>query len=205
MSRNLIRWGLWLGGLLTLALCATRLPAATLVHAQQPTGSVPTVTGTPLGPRITVNIDQDFVNVRSGPSSFSYPRIGILMRGESASAIGRSFDNQWIQIVYWGVPGNIGWVFAANVTLSSQALPFIDSPPTPTLQATPTINPTLQAAFISPVPATQLITFTPAAPVEPPSFVDVEVSATAAPVGLLIFGFGVVGALVAVASFLRGR
>ena len=198
-------WGLWLACLLTLILAATRLPAIPLVHAQQPTGSIPTVTGTPLGPRITVNLDQDFVNVRSGPSSFSYPRIGILMRGESAPALARSQDNQWIMIEYWGVPGNIGWVFAANVTLSSQILPFVDSPPTPTLEATPTINPTLQAAFITPIPATPLETYTPAAPIEPPVFSDVEVAPTAAPMGLLIFGFGVVGVLVAVVSFLRGR
>ncbi|MEW5940249.1 MAG: SH3 domain-containing protein [Chloroflexota bacterium] len=202
---KLSRFGLWLGGLATLILLAARLPAATLVHAQQPTGSIPTVTGTPLGPRITVNLDQDFVNVRSGPSSFYYPRIGILMRGESAPALGRSLDNQWIQIEYLGVPGNVGWVFAANVTLSSQALPFVDAPPTPTSRATPTINPTLQAAYSTPIAPTALETFTPAAPVEPPAFSDVPVSATAAPMGLLIFAFGVVGVLVAVVSLLRGR
>jgi hypothetical protein len=205
MPRKIVRWSLWLAGLFALTYLAARIPTLPSVHAQQPTGSIPTVTGTPRGPYISVNLDQDFVNVRSGPSSFFYPRIGILMRGQTAPALARSEDGQWIQIEYWGVPGDVGWVFAANVTLSSQALPIVDAPPTPTLEATPTINPTLQAAFITPVAPTALATFTPAGQVEAPVFSDVDVDPTAAPLGLLIFGFGVVGVLVAVVSILRGR
>jgi hypothetical protein len=194
-----------MGVLLALSILATRVPDVVIVQAQQPTGSIPTVTGTPGGPRVTVNLDQDFVNVRSGPSSFFYPRIGILVRGQSAPALGRSSEGGWIEIEYLGVPGNIGWVFGANVTLSSQSLPIVEAPPTPTPLATPTINPTLAAAFIPPVTATGLATFTPAAPVEVPTFTDVNIDTTGAPMGLLIFGFGVVGLLVAIVSFLRGR
>ncbi len=35
--------------------------------AQQPTVAIATVTGTPAGTMITVNMDQDHVNVRAGP------------------------------------------------------------------------------------------------------------------------------------------
>ena len=206
MFQKWMRWGIWAGGMLALLVLAVRVPAALPAHAQQPTGSIPTVTGTPLGPRITVNLDQDYVNVRSGPSSFFYPRIGILMRGQAAPALGRSADGSWIEIQYLGVPGNIGWVYGANVTLSSgSVLPIVEAPATPTALATPTINPTLEAAFIPPVTPTSLATFTPAAPVEVPSFSDVNGNTSIAPIGLLIFGFGFVGVLVAVVSFLRGR
>lgn len=46
------------------------LPAQSPVGAQQPTGSIPTVTGTPSGMIVRVNIDLNFeiVNVYSGPS-----------------------------------------------------------------------------------------------------------------------------------------
>ena len=127
------------------------------------------------------------------------------MRGQSVPALGRSDDGQWIQIRYSGVPGGIGWVFAANVTLSSQALPIVDAPSTPTSAATPTINPTLQAAFIPAVTATGLATFTPAPPVEEPSVTDATAEPAAVPLGLVILGFGFVGVLVAMASLLRGR
>ena len=180
-------------------------PTVVIVQAQQPTGSIPTVTGTPAGPMVTVNLDQDFVNVRSGPSAFDYPRIGILMRGQSVPALARSENGQWIQIRYVGAPGGIGWVFAANVTLSSQALPIISAPPTPTSAATPTINPTLQAAFIPAVTATRLATFTPAPLLDEPSFTDATIEPAAVPLGLIILAFGFVGVLVAMSSLLRGR
>lgn len=190
---------------LGLAALALRTPVTLIVQAQQPTGSIPTVTGTPLGPRITVNLDQDFINVRSGPSSFFYPRIGILMRGQSAPALGRSDDGQWIQVRYSGVPGGVGWVFAANVTLSSQAIPIVAAPSTPTSAATPTIDPTLQAAFIPAVTATGLATFTPAPLVDEPSFTDATDAPSPVPLGLVILGLGFVGVLVAMSSLLSGR
>lgn len=185
-----------------LFLCS---PVSVIVQAQQPTGSIPTVTGTPSGPTITVNLDQDYINVRSGPSSFDYPRIGILMRGQSVPALARSENGQWIQIRYVGAPGGLGWVFAANVTLSSQSLPIVPAPPTPTSAATPTIDPTLQAAFIPAVTATGLATFTPAPPLEEPLFQDATAEPAAVPLGLIILGLGFIGVLVAMASLLRGR
>jgi hypothetical protein len=189
------------GGLLALAL-----PSAAVVQAQQPTGSVPTVTGTPVGPYITVNLDQDFVNVRSGPSEYFYPKIGILVRGQVAPALGRSPDGTWIQVYYLGVPGNVGWIYAPNVSLTSSGfLTIVEAPPTPTPPATPTINPTLVSAYIQPQTPTRLPTFTPPAPMENLTFTDNTTAASRVPLGLIVLSLAVVGVLVAIISLLRGR
>ncbi len=181
------------------------VPVSEHVQAQQPTGAVPTVTGTPSGARITVNLDQDFVNVRSGPSSYFYPRVGVLLFGQSAPALGRSPGGDWIQIGYTGAPGNIGWVYAPNVSLLAQNyLPIVDAPPTPTPLATPTIDPTLAAAFIVPETPTRLPTFTPPAPLSIPTFVDESAANTSRlPMGLVIFGLGLVGLIGALISMSR--
>jgi hypothetical protein len=188
------------------SLLALSLPSGATVQAQQPTGSIPTVTGTPIGPYITVNLDVDFVNVRSGPSEYFYPKIGILMRGQIAPALGRSPEGSWIQVYYLGVPGNIGWIYAPNVSLTSSGfLPMVEPPPTPTPPATPTINPTLESAYIQPQTPTRLPTFTPPAPVENPVFADTTNSPSRVPLGLIVLSLAFVGMLIAVISFLRGR
>jgi hypothetical protein len=198
--------GIWIALVLGLGSMILAVPLAAPAHAQQPTGSIPTVTGTEPGPYITVNLDNDFVNVRAGPSQYFYPKIGVLMRGQTAPALGRSPDGAWIQIYYPGVPGDIGWVYAPVVSLSSAGfLPIIEPPPTPTMLATPTINPTLQARFLTPQQPTRLPTFTAPAPVELPAFTDSTVDANRVPAGLVIIGLGLVGVLVAIFSFLRGR
>ena len=110
MSRfwfKLSLWALLLVGMIGFLLSS---PTSERVQAQQPTGDVPTVTGTPLGAFVTVNQDQDFVNVRSGPSSYFYPRVGVLVSGQSAPALGRSPGGDWIMIGYTGAPGNVGWI-----------------------------------------------------------------------------------------------
>ncbi len=195
-------WALLTVGILGLIFSA---PAVEQVQAQQPTGSVPTVTGTPSGARITVNADQDFVNVRSGPSSYFYPRVGILVTGQSAPALGRSPGGDWIMIGYIGVPGNVGWVYAPNVSLLAQDyLPIMDAPPTPTPLATPTIDPTLAAAFIVPETPTRLPTFTPPAPLAIPTFFDESTTNTSRiPMGLAIFVLGFIGLLGALISVVR--
>ena len=188
-----------LGGLLFAA------PGGESVLAQQPTGSIPTVTGTPAGAFITVNLDQEQINVRSGPSTYIYPPIGVLLMGQTAPALGKSPGGDWIQIQYPGVPGSVGWVYAPLVRLSSGAnLQIVEPPPTPTPASTPTIDPTLAAIFIISETATRLPTFTPPAALVIPTFTDASAVPQGVPIGLLIFGFGFVGALGALISFLRG-
>jgi hypothetical protein len=185
------------------------VPGKPPVLAQQPTGSIPTVTGTPEGPQVTVDQSIPVIRVYAGPSSFDYPSIGVLLGNEKAPAIGRARErDDWIQIRYPGVPGGTGWVYGLYVSLSAGArLPLVDIPPTPTPFATPTINPTLEAAFIGQQTPTRLPTFTPpAAPLEQPSFSDAPTpSAANIPAGLLIIGLGLFGFLGAVMSYLRGR
>ena len=178
------------------------------VLAQQPTGSVPTVTGTPAGPIVKVDQSIPQIRVYAGPSSFDYPAIGVLLANETAPAIGRARDREdWIQIRYPGVPGAIGWVYGLYVSLSPGALlPIVDLPPTPTPLSTPTINPTLEAAFIGQQTPTRLPTFTPPAPLDLPSFDEPVPAPTAnVPAGLLILGLGLFGFFGAVISYLRGR
>jgi hypothetical protein len=183
-------------------------PGKLPVLAQQPTGSVPTVTGTPAGPVVTVDQSIPVIRVYAGPGSFDYPPIGVLLGNESAPAIGRARNKEdWIQIRYPGVPGSIGWVYGLYVSLSPGALlPLVDIPATPTPFATPTINPTLEAAFIGQQTPTRLPTFTPPPPLELPSFSDApSASATGVPAGLLIVLLGLFGFFGAAISYLRGR
>jgi uncharacterized protein YraI len=176
-----------------------------IVLAQQPTGSVPTVTGTPPGAYIIVNSDQDQINLRAGPSTYKYPIIGVLLAGQQAPALGRSPGGDWIQVSYPGVPGSVAWVYAPLVRLSPGAnLSIVEPPPTPTPASTPTIDPTLAAIFIVQETATRLPTFTPPPALAIPTFTDAAPTPRGVPIGLLIFGFGFIGALGALISFLRG-
>jgi hypothetical protein len=110
-------------------------------------------------------------------------------------------------IYYPGVPGSIGWVYGLYVGLSPGALlPIVDVPPTPTPVSTPTINPTLEAAFIGQQTPTRLPTFTPPPPLDLPSFTDpTAAQSPGIPAGLLILILGLVGFFGAVISYLRGR
>ncbi len=205
MTRFKIKITVWVFLALAILGLFFSMPASEQAQAQQPTGSIPTVTGTPSGAIVTVNADQKFVNVRSGPSSYFYPRVGILVTGETAAALGRSPGGDWIMIGYIGAPGNVGWVYAPNVSLLAQEyLPVVDAPPTPTPLSTPTIDPTLAAAFIIPETPTRLPTFTPPAPLAIPTFLDETVANTSRlPMGLAIFGLGFIGLLGAIISMTR--
>jgi hypothetical protein len=180
-----------------------------LVFAQQPTGSIPTVTSTPLGPVVKVDLSlTEPITVFAGPSSFDYPAIGVLLPNETAPAIGRARGREdWIQIYYPGVPGSTGWVWGLYVSLSPGALlPLVDVPATPTALSTPTIDPTLEAAFIGQQTPTRLPTFTPPPPIDLPLFTDESQAESAnIPMGLLILSLGLFGFFGAVISYLRGR
>lgn len=194
---------------LLLMVLALSIPFQPRALAQQPTGSVPTVTGTPSGPTVSVDPSLGLIDVYAGPGIYNYPAVGVLLTGARYPALGRARgDDNWILIRYEGVPGSVAWVYALYVSLNGAGgnpLPLVDVPPTPTPAGTPTINPTLAAAYLPTENATRMPTFTAAAPLAIPTFVDATQQAGRIPVGLLIFGFAVIGALGTMISFLRGR
>ncbi len=200
-----------LAAVLGVSLMAWLNPAPYSAMAQQPTGSIATVTGTPEGPTVRVDQSLQTIKVYAGPSSYDYPAIGVLLSNETAPALGIAKDNpEWIQIYYPGVPGSVAWVWALQVGLfgltSSSQLPLIEVPATPTPVSTPTINPTLEAAFIGQMTATRLPTFTPPPPLEQPSFTDqTNTGRSRIPTGLLIVSLALFGFFGAVISYLRGR
>ena len=173
---------------------------------QQPTIALPTVTGTPVGVMVVVNLDQpDQINVRSGPSVL-YNQIGVLLPGQKAPALGKSAGGDWILIQYPGVPGGQGWVYAPVVSLTPGDLQIIEPPPTPTIDVTQTIDPTLAAQFIqTPIP-TRLVTFTPAASLVVPTYSDYSGSTSGViPIGLVILILISIGALIGLFTIFQGR
>jgi hypothetical protein len=194
----------WMGMMLLACLNPAPVPAL----AQQPTGNVPTVTGTPAGPTIQVDSSLQTIYIYAGPGSFDYPAVGVLLGNEVAPAIGRARGREdWIQIYYPGVRGSVAWVWALQVRLSPGAqLPLVEVPPTPTPLATPTLPPDLEEAFIGQQTATRLPTFTPSTPIDLPNFSDeTETPAQGIPAGLLIVSLALFGFFGAVISYLRGR
>lgn len=160
------------------------------------------------GTYVTVTADQAQVNVRSGPNSYQYGKIGILLTYESAPALGRSPGGDWIQISCPGVPGGAGWVYAANVTLTAQIeLPVVEIPATPTPLLTSTVDPVLAAEFpVIQATSTRLPTFTPAVPQIPPSYTE----SPSMPLnknlqGAFIIGIAMLGMIVFLLSFFLKR
>lgn len=175
--------------------------------AQIPTVAIPTVTGSPRGPSVTARRDtnQDYVAIRTGPSR-DYPEVGVLIAGQQAPALGRNTDGTWVLIAYPGVSGGQGWVYGVLVDLVG-TVPFVEAPPTPTPNVTPTLNPTLEAQFVVELPPTRLPTFTPPPPLVIPAFVSEQNKPVASgpPMGFVIVGLLVVGFFGTVISLLRGR
>lgn len=175
---------------------------------QIPTGSVPTVTGTPIGAIALVLGDgqMDQLNVRAGPGTAGYEIVGVLIVGQQVPALGISAGGDWLQIAYPGVPGGKAWVYRPYVQLTGN-VPIAEAPSTPTPKVTPTIDPTLAAQFVVEVPPTRLPTFTAAPAVSIPTFVaDNPITTTGrVPMGLVIIGMAVVGIFGTFISFLRGR
>lgn len=183
-------------------------PLQISVLAQQPTGSVPTVTGTPSGAIVAMYLDENNPqqDVYAGPSLYNYPAIGVILAGQEIAAYGYSADKTYIQIYYPGVPNSVAWVYAPYVRIVKIGpLPIIEAPPIPTATIGSDIDPTLVAAFSSPVVATRLPTFTPPAPLAAVTFLEDETNIGRVPMGLLILGLGFIGGLGAFISFLRGR
>jgi hypothetical protein len=175
--------------------------------AQIPTGSIPTVTGTPVGAiAVVLSNDQGFINVRGGPSTVAYDIVGVLVEGSQVPALGRSPGGDWIQIAYPGVPGGIAWVYSDLLDVRG-SLPVVEPPPTATPQITSTIDPTLAAQFLVEVPPTRLPTFTEPPPLALPTFpVDAPIATQGRlPMGLIIIGMAIIGLFGTLISFLRGR
>jgi hypothetical protein len=175
------------------------------VGAQQPTGSIPTVTGTPPGPVVTVYTDQNIIGVFNGPSSYLYEQIGILVSGERAPALAYSAEGDWIQIVYLGVSTRKGWVYAPYVSISPGSLPIIANPPTSTPRTTPTLDPTYVAAFGVQLEPTHLPTFTKPQPINLPTFTQSTATNPNSPTGLFILGLFIIGVLGALITLIRGN
>lgn len=195
-----------LGGIagLMILVFSFSLPAKK-VAAQQPTGSVATVTGTPTGPFVTVYSDQLFIDVYAGPSSYDYDKIGILASGEKAPALGYSQDGTWIEIVYLGVKGGKGWLYGPYVSISPGILPKLPAPPTAAPLTTPTLDPTYVAAYGLQLEPTHLPTFTPPSALKLPTFAPNTSASSKVPYGLVILVLALIGVLGAVISFLRGN
>jgi len=197
---KLTLWILVVAGLVSLLFLG---PAQTPVAAQQPTGSIPTVTGTPSGPYITVTYPEP-IKVRAGPHTVYYPVVGSLAPGETAPAIGRSPAGEWIKISFPGAfdGSGVGWVYVALVSLSPGFLPVIEPPPTATLASVPTLDPAFVTAFRVEPTATRMPTFTPPSPLVVPTYANFSgASAARIPMGWVIFGLGLVGMIGLLFSF----
>jgi uncharacterized protein YraI len=183
------------------------VPAKASVLKQQATAALATVTGTPSGPIVTVRADQEeFINVRAGPGIF-FAKVGVLLIGQSAPALGRSAGGDWIYIDYPGVTGGTAWVYAPFINITPGSLPIVEPPPTPTPQYTSTIDPTLAAQFIVTSVPTKLPTFTPPPPLVIPTYQTISESGGVAgvPMGLVILGLAIVGVFMGLFAVAQGR
>jgi hypothetical protein len=175
--------------------------------AQIPTGSIPTVTGTPIGAlAIVLDNEQGFVNVRAGPSTVAYEIVGVLVTGQQVPALGRSPGGDWILVSYPGVPGGAAWIWSDLVEVRG-SLRVVEPPPTPTPAMTATIAPTLAAQFLVEAPPTRLPTFTEPPPLSQPTLpVDAAIATTGrVPTGLVIIGLSVIGLFGMLISLLSRR
>ena len=155
---------------------------------------------------ITVTYTEQ-VNVRNGPSTVLYDIIGNMQPGETAQALGVSPGRDWVQIVYPAGPGRVAWVHTSLITVSSGTLQIVEPPPTATPRTTPTIDPTLAAAYIFEPTVTRMPTFTPPPPLEVPQFTAMPITneKDGVPMGALVISSGVVGVLGYLVSLLRRR
>jgi len=171
---------------------------------QQPTVSIPTVTGTVKGPIAIVYSDpEDQINVRSGPDVF-YPKVGVLINRQEVPALAKTEGGTWVKIAYPGVSEGVAWVYAPYVRVTGE-LPIVPKPPTPTPETTPTIDPTLASQFISEIPPTRKPTYTPPPPLVIPTYESApDISGTGGlPSGFIILGLVSVGIFGLIVSFLR--
>lgn len=207
MSFRKYRWLFVATYAFLLVLVAFLFTMPKRVVAQQPTGSIPTVTGTPKGITATIKIGatEDLVNVRSGPQ-VAYPKIGVIVLGVEVPVVGKSIGGDWLVIEYPGVPGGIGWVWANHMNVSPGELKVIESPPSPVPLTTITIDPTMAAQFITTPEATRLPTFTAPPPLSIPTYeISTGQKLGGVPIGLIIIILVVLGALMGIFSYFQAH
>jgi len=161
------------------------------VHAQFPTVSILTVTGSPQGPFVIV-IGAENANIRIGPNA-TYRAVSVMTPGQTAPALG--YYGKYIQIVYPAAPGGKGWIYIPAVQLLNGPVPELEPPVTETPSITNTIDPTLAAQFSVEQKITQLPTFTEPPPLLIPTFQEVSTNTVPGglPIGfviIILFGLG---------------
>ncbi len=195
------------GGILSILflLMAAGLVFPGHIPAAEAKQEQPTSTPDATGAYVTVTYIEP-INVRSGPSSYDYPVIGSLPVGGTAPALARSPKGEWIQISFPAGPKGVGWVYAANVSLSANGLlPVVEPPPTPTPRTTPTLNPTFVAALQAVPSVTRKPTFTAPPPLDVPTFNTGAPTVAGLQMGWIIAGLGAVGLVGMVLSLLHKR
>ncbi len=207
MSLRKYRWFITVLIALLFGIFSSSLAKPGKVIAQQPTGSIPTVTGTPKGvtAKIKIGLTENYVKVRAGPAVL-YPQIGLIPLGAEVPVIGKSAGGDWLVIEYPGVPGSIGWVWAFYMDVSAGELAVIENPPSPVPITTITIDPTMAAQFITTPEATRLPTFTAPPPLTIPTFESSTGQELGGiPIGLIIIILAVLGILVGSFSYFQAR
>lgn len=114
----------------------------TLTPTAVPATATPTVTPTPAAPIVVADYN---ANVRSGPGEV-FEVVDFLLQGDQANAEGRFIHEEtgeWFYITREG-QGLPGWIWGGAVTVAGNpdAIPFLESPPTPTPGPSPTGSPT---------------------------------------------------------------
>ncbi|MDP6652486.1 MAG: SH3 domain-containing protein [Gammaproteobacteria bacterium] len=171
----------------------TATPTTTATFVPTPTVSGPTV------------FVPDRVNVRSGPGTY-YEKVGVLVAGQFAPAVGRTAVGEWIAIEYPDGTGEQSWVYSPLVVvleMDMDDLPEVESPPTSTLPAMPAAGFTLSPQHTQ--QATRLPTFTPAPPLAQPTFVTPEREGGVLPPIVLIVGLFTLGIISGMVAIFRQR
>ena len=198
-KQNWCKTTFWIGFLAAFLAGFLGASFRTEVLAQQPTPGSSDVFITVTNP--------DQINVRNGPSTVLYEIIGNMQPGETAQALGVSPGRDWVQIVFPAGPGGVAWVYTSLISISSGNLQIVEPPPTATPRTTPTLDPTLAAAYIFEPTVTRMPTFTPPPQLEIPQFTAMPVTnkSSAVPMGALVLGLGAMGVVGYFFSLLRRR
>lgn len=207
MGFNRYRWILLAVAIIGILFALFEITATEYVLAQQPTGSIPTVTGTPKGvtAKVKIGLTEDRVNVRAGPSVL-YPQVGVILLGAEVPVVGRSAGGDWLVVEYPGAQGGIGWVWSLYMDVTPGELAVIENPPSPVPITTITIDPTMAAQFITTPRATRLPTFTEPAPLQIPTFETSTGQILAGiPIGLIIVLLSIIGILLGLFSYFQSR